>query len=167
MNTTSNIDSLESKIFWEASELRLRLDALQKEQKRIVFTNGCFDILHRGHVEYLCRARDLGDYLVLGLNSDDSVRELKGPGRPIQPMEDRIRILAGLFCLDFLIPFSESTPENLLSILQPDIHTKGGDYKPEELPEASVVQSYGGKVIILPFLEGRSSSRIIERSREQ
>ena len=108
MNTTSNIDSLESKIFWEASELRLRLDALQKEQKRIVFTNGCFDILHRGHVEYLCRARDLGDYLVLGLNSDDSVRELKGPGRTIQPMEDRIRILAGLFCLDFLIPFSES-----------------------------------------------------------
>tara|TARA_B100001939_G_scaffold348237_1_gene374709 strand:- start:19780 stop:20463 length:684 start_codon:yes stop_codon:yes gene_type:complete len=165
MNESSNIDQLESKIFWDGAALRQQLADLQQRGQKIVFTNGCFDILHRGHVEYLCRARDLGDFLVLGLNSDDSVRELKGPGRPIQPMEDRIRILAGLFCLDFLIPFSESTPEALLSILKPDIHTKGGDYKPEALPEAAVVQSYGGQVIILPFLEGRSSSKIIERSR--
>ncbi|MEQ8353385.1 MAG: D-glycero-beta-D-manno-heptose 1-phosphate adenylyltransferase [Leptospiraceae bacterium] len=164
MNKTSQLNFLEDKIYESAEDLRKKVNALQHQGKTIVFTNGCFDILHRGHVEYLCRARDLGDHLILGLNSDESVHGLKGEGRPVQTLEDRIRILAGLFCLDFLVPFSESTPENLLSILKPDIHTKGGDYKPEALPEASIVESYGGKVIILPFLEGRSSSSIIKRS---
>lgn len=159
------VETLESKIYTDASELRKKIQGLQKAQKTVVFTNGCFDILHRGHVEYLCRARDLGDCLVLGLNSDESVRGLKGPDRPIQPLEDRLRIMAGLFCLDFIVPFAEQTPEHLLSVLQPDIHTKGGDYKPETLPEARVVESYGGRVVLLPFLEGRSSSSIIQKSK--
>lgn len=162
---SKHLEILEGKIHQSPSELRRQLAALQTDGQRLVFTNGCFDILHRGHVEYLCRARSLGDALILGINSDESVKLLKGSNRPIQPLEDRIRILAGLFCVDFLIPFAEQTPESILSILKPDIHTKGGDYEPDALPEASIVKSYGGQVVILPFLEGRSSSRIIERSR--
>lgn len=166
MESDKQIQKLEAKIYSNRQRLRSQIQSLQEAGQSVVFTNGCFDILHRGHVEYLCRARSLGNALVMGVNSDASVRGLKGEGRPIQTLEDRIRILAGLFCVDFLIPFDEQTPESLLEELKPDIHTKGGDYSPESLPESRVVQSYGGRIVILPFLEGRSSSKIIEKSRK-
>lgn len=132
--------------------------------KKIVFTNGVFDILHAGHVGYLEQARQLGEFLVVGLNSDESVRRLgKGPNRPVNPIGDRARVIGALRCVDAVIVFAEDTPESLISQLKPDIHVKGGDYKKEDLPETQIVEGYGGQVVILPFLEGRSTTRIIEK----
>lgn len=132
--------------------------------RTIVFTNGVFDLLHSGHVTYLNRARDLGDVLVMGVNSDASVRRLnKGPERPLNPLADRMLVLAGLACVDFLVGFEEDTPVETLEILQPGIHCKGGDYRPEDLPEAATVESYGGKVIVLPFVPGYSTTGLVER----
>ena len=142
-----------------------RLAAYRSTGKRIVFTNGCFDILHRGHVTYLSRAKTLGDVLVVGLNSDDSVRRLKGEGRPINALEDRMRVLAALSCVDYIVPFEEDTPEHLLEMARPDIFVKGGDYTRERLPEAPLVERLGGRVEILPFVEERSTTSIIERIR--
>ena len=155
---------MESRLYSDRQKLRQVIEVRQKAGQTIVFTNGCFDILHRGHVEYLCRARDLGDALIVGVNSDESVRGLKGDGRPVQPLEDRMRILASLISVDYVIGFSESTPEALLSVLQPDVHTKGGDYDVQALPEAKVVQAYGGRIELIQFLDGRSSSGIIRKS---
>ena len=114
-----------------------KIDLVRRELegKKIVFTNGCFDLLHPGHVEYLCRARDLGDILWLGLNSDESVKRLKGPNRPVNQAEDRAMVLAGLGCVDFISTFVEDTPIQILSKVKPHIHTKGGDYVKENLPE--------------------------------
>jgi len=136
----------------------------ERENKKLVFTNGVFDILHAGHVQYLQQAKDLGDLLVVALNSDDSVRSLnKAPDRPINPLEDRMAIIAALRCVDYVLSFSEQTPENLIATLKPDIHVKGGDYTPEQLPETKIVRSYGGEVIILPFLTGRSTTSILQK----
>lgn len=127
--------------------------------KTLVFTNGVFDILHAGHVTYLEQARQLGDLLVVGLNSDESVRRLgKGPDRPVNPLEDRAIVIAALRCVDAVISFSEDTPVELIRSLRPDVHTKGGDYEPSRLPETPIVESYGGKVVVLPFLAGRSTT---------
>lgn len=135
--------------------------------RRVVFTNGVFDLLHSGHVTYLNRARDLGDLLVMGVNSDASVRRLnKGPERPLNPLADRMLVLAGLACVDYLVGFDEDTPEETLRILQPAIHCKGGDYRAEDLPEARVVHEYGGKVIVLPFVPGYSTTGLVKRLRE-
>ena len=135
--------------------------------KRLVFTNGVFDILHAGHVRYLEQARELGDLLIVGLNSDASVRRLgKGPERPINSEEDRAAILAALRCVDGVVLFDEPTPESLISQLRPDVHVKGGDYREEDLPEAPIVRSYGGDVVLLPLLEGRSTSSIIRKLSE-
>jgi len=133
--------------------------------KKLVFTNGCFDLLHPGHVEYLARARDLGDFLWIGLNSDESVNRLKGKGRPVNTSEDRAKVLAGLGCVDFITTFLEDTPLHLLAKIKPDIHTKGGDYTKEKLPEYPLILSYGGEVIILPFLEGKSTTSILEKAK--
>ncbi|NMG09546.1 D-glycero-beta-D-manno-heptose 1-phosphate adenylyltransferase [Brasilonema sp. UFV-L1] len=130
---------------------------------KIVFTNGCFDILHAGHVFYLQRAKALGDILIIGVNSDNSVRSLKGPTRPINPLEDRIQVLAALGCVDYLIPFEEDSPSHLIRKLQPNIYVKGGDYTKETLPETPVVEEYGGVIEFLPFLENRSTTKTIER----
>ena len=130
---------------------------------KIVFTNGCFDILHAGHVSYLNRAKALGDILIIGVNSDDSIRRIKGVNRPINPLEDRIQVLGGLGCVDYLITFDENTPIDLIRLVQPDVYVKGGDYTKETLPEAPVVEQYGGIVELLPFVENRSTTRIIER----
>ncbi|WP_246047985.1 D-glycero-beta-D-manno-heptose 1-phosphate adenylyltransferase [Leptospira ilyithenensis] len=135
------------------------------EGKKIVFTNGCFDILHPGHVEYLSRARDLGDLLWLGLNSDLSVQRLKGPTRPINSLEDRAKVLSGLACIDFISSFEEETPLNLIQKIRPSIHTKGGDYLAEKLPEYGLVKSLGGEVVILPFLPGKSTTSILEKAK--
>lgn len=135
-----------------------------RQGKTLVFTNGVFDILHAGHVTYLEQARALGDLLVVGLNSDDSVRRLgKGPERPINTLEDRATVISALRSVDAVLEFGEDTPERLISELRPDIHVKGGDYLADQLPETAIVRSYGGKVVILPFLDGRSTTRIIRK----
>ena len=130
---------------------------------KIVFTNGCFDILHAGHVSYLNRAKALGNILIIGVNSDNSIRRIKGANRPINPLEDRIQVLGGLGCVDYLITFDEDTPIDLIRLVQPDVYVKGADYTKETLPEAPVVEQYGGIVELLPFVENRSTTRIIER----
>lgn len=137
--------------------------ALRKGNKKIVFTNGCFDILHVGHVRYLQAARALGDVLIVGLNTDASVRQLKGPTRPINSEGERAELLAALACVDYVTLFGESTPETVIDLLRPDIHVKGGDYKVEDLPEAKIVHGYGGEVVIMPLVADRSTTRLIER----
>src|SRR5690606_27630716 len=128
--------------------------------------NGCFDILHSGHITYLNRARGIDDVLVVGLNADESVRRLKGPERPINTLEDRARVLAALTCVDHVVPFEEDTPVELIKLARPDLYVKGGDYTEETLPEAPLVRSLGGRVEILPFVEDRSTTGIISRIRQ-
>jgi len=140
--------------------------AWHKQGKRIVFTNGCFDLLHPGHVHYLQEARDLGDLLIVGLNDDDSIRRLKGASRPVNNLEHRACMLAALRSVDLVVPFSEDTPLNLITALLPDILVKGGDYRPDDIVGAKEVCANGGKVIVIPFLEGHSSTNIIARIRE-
>lgn len=130
----------------------------------VVFTNGCFDLLHRGHVEYLTAARQLGDRLVLGLNTDASVSRLKGPGRPVTPEQDRATVLAGLAAVDAITFFDEDTPRNLIATLLPDVLVKGGDYRPDDIVGKTEVEAAGGKVIVLPYLEGRSTTDILQRA---
>ncbi len=132
---------------------------------RLVFTNGCFDLLHPGHVDYLERARALGDALVVGLNDDASIRRLKGRGRPVNPLADRARMLAALRAVDMVVPFSEDTPLELIRRLEPDVLVKGGDYRIEEIVGAREVQARGGEVVVMPFLEGYSTTALIERIR--
>jgi rfaE bifunctional protein nucleotidyltransferase chain/domain len=131
--------------------------------ERIVFTNGCFDILHRGHVEYLAAARELGDLLIVGLNSDASVRRLKGPSRPVNPQADRALVLAGLAAVDAVTVFDDDTPLRLIEALLPDVLVKGGDYSRESIVGAEPVEAAGGRVVIVPLVAGRSTSGIIER----
>jgi len=128
---------------------------------RLVFTNGCFDILHRGHVEYLHRARDLGDILVVGVNTDESVERLKGPGRPIVPQGDRAMVLAGLESVDAVTLFHEDTPRALIAELLPDVLVKGGDYTLDRIVGREEVEAAGGEVRVIPFLGGRSTSQLI------
>jgi D-beta-D-heptose 7-phosphate kinase/D-beta-D-heptose 1-phosphate adenosyltransferase len=133
----------------------------------VVFTNGCFDLLHRGHVEYLYTARNLGDALILGLNTDASVRRLKGPARPVVPEGDRQAVIAALGCVDAVTLFDEDTPRALIAALLPDILVKGGDYRPEDVVGKAEVEAAGGKVMIIPFLEGRSTTGLIQKLQEQ
>src|SRR5690606_35261998 len=133
-------------------------------QERVVFTNGCFDILHRGHVEYLFAARQLGDRLVVGLNGDDSVRRLKGEGRPVNGFEDRAVVLAGLAAVDAVVRFDEDTPLQLIEALLPDVLIKGGDYAAESVVGGREVIAAGGEVVIAPLLPGRSTTSIIQRA---
>lgn len=133
--------------------------------QRVVFTNGCFDLLHRGHVEYLYAARALGDALVLGVNSDASVRRLKGPERPLVSEEDRATVLAALGCVDAVTIFDEDTPQALIAALLPDVLVKGGDYRLEDVVGRAEVETTGGRVVILPFLDGRSTTRLFQRIR--
>ena len=134
-------------------------------QRKVVFTNGCFDILHRGHVEYLAYARSLGDALIVGLNSDRSVTELKGPGRPINSEDDRSVILAGLEAVDAVVVFGEATPLSLIKGLLPDVLVKGGDYTVEGVVGAREVMAAGGQVIIADLVPGRSTTNLIARTR--
>jgi len=132
----------------------------------VVFTNGCFDIIHRGHVVYLEKARALGDVLVVGLNSDSSAGKLKGPGRPVNSQGDRAYVLTGLRAVAHVVIFEEDTPEKLIAGIRPDIHVKGGDYREEDLPEGPLVRSYGGEIVIVPLVEGRSTTGVIEKMKE-
>lgn len=135
-----------------------------RKQNRIVFTNGCFDLLHRGHVYNLSRARELGDILVVGLNGDASVSKLKGPGRPVNQQQARAEVLASMAFVDFVILFYEDNPLNLLRAVMPNILVKGGDYEIEEVVGYMEVSSWGGRVEIIPLLEGYSTSSIIKKS---
>ncbi|MEH1093913.1 D-glycero-beta-D-manno-heptose 1-phosphate adenylyltransferase [Micromonospora sp. CPCC 205739] len=147
------------------------LDAIVADHRRagrsIVFTNGCFDVLHPGHVRYLEQARALGDLLVVAVNSDGSVRRLKGPDRPVNPVEDRITLLAALSCVDHVVVFEEDSPAKLIETVRPDVYVKGGDYPPEMVPEAPLVRRLGGQVRTLGYVPDRSTSAIIDRIRAQ
>lgn len=138
-------------------------NALKLHDRKIVFTNGCFDVLHYGHVRYLLEARKLGDLLVVGLNNDDSVRRLKGSTRPVNGENERAFVLAALSCVDYVSLFEEDTPEELIKIVRPDVLVKGGDYTIDNIVGADFVQRNGGVVTTIPFVEGFSSTRIIEQ----
>lgn len=140
-------------------------DRLRAQGRTVVATGGCFDLLHTGHVRLLRTARQHGDALIVLLNSDDSVRTLKGPGRPVMPAADRARVLAALACVDAVAVFSEETPERLIGMVQPDIWVKGGDYAAEDLPEAEVVRRHGGDVVIVPTVAGHSTTALIAAAR--
>ncbi|MDE0482755.1 MAG: D-glycero-beta-D-manno-heptose 1-phosphate adenylyltransferase [Candidatus Poribacteria bacterium] len=152
---------LNQKIY-HRSELASRLQQAKSDGNVVVTTNGCFDVLHLGHLRYLQAARQLGDLLVVAVNSDNSVRELKGENRPLIPEDERAEMLAGLECVDYVVIFSESTPIELLSELKPNIHVKGGDYKLEQLIEREVVEENGGKVIVGLNVPGKSTTNLIE-----
>lgn len=134
-----------------------------RRNKKVVFTNGCFDIIHAGHVRYLTAAKNFGDVLIVGLNSDNSVRKLKGASRPINNQADRAEVLLALKPVDYVIIFDELTAENLIAKVKPDIYVKGGDYTLETLPEAKIVQSYGGRVEFVNLVAGKSTSNIIKK----
>ncbi len=132
-------------------------------RKKVVFTNGCFDILHKGHVTYLQKARKLGDMLVVGINSDASVKRLKGPDRPVNSEKDRAFVLGALDCVDKVILFSEDTPEKLIRKIRPDVLVKGGDWKKENVIGAPFVESYGGKVRLISFVKGFSTTGLLAK----
>lgn len=138
-------------------------ETVRADGATIVFTNGCFDILHAGHVRYLTAAAMMGDFLVVGLNSDASVRRLKGEGRPIVSGADRAEVLDALRAVDIVTIFDELTAEELVRLVRPDVYVKGGDYSLDTLPEAKIVQAAGGRVEFIPFVEGHSTTNVIER----
>lgn len=135
---------------------------LKNEGKRVVFTNGCFDLLHIGHVRYLAEAKAQGDVLIVGVNSDSSVRGLKGDKRPLIRDVERAELLAALAACDYVTVFAERTPETLIRTLQPDVHVKGGDYRKQDLPEAKIVESYGGEVVLVNLTFGHSTTDLIK-----
>ena len=146
-------------------ELTAILDRLKAEGKKIVFTNGCFDLLHPGHIRYLDKARNEGDFLVVALNSDSSVKRIKGEGRPIFNEKERCEIVSGLAYVDFLTIFEEETPQEIIEELQPDVLVKGGDWPKEQIVGREAVESAGGKVLSIGFEQDFSTSSIIERIR--
>jgi len=156
------LDSIKGKIF-ELEELQSRIAGWRIRDEKIVFTNGCFDLLHLGHISYLSEAKALGDKLIIGLNADASVKKLKGPSRPINDSESRAMMLASFSFVDAVIFFEEETPLDLITALAPDVLAKGGDYKLNQIVGHDVVLKQGGKVEIIPFLEGYSSTKIVTR----
>ena len=147
----------------ERQDIAKFCEILRKGGQKVVFTNGCFDILHAGHVTYLEAAKAQGDVLVLGLNTDASVRHLKGPERPINNELDRAKVVGALKSVDYVVFFGEQTAEAVIAEVKPDIYVKGGDYTLDTLPEAKIVQSYGGKVAFIDMVEGRSTTNIINK----
>jgi D-beta-D-heptose 7-phosphate kinase/D-beta-D-heptose 1-phosphate adenosyltransferase len=147
------------------TDLAIELDRRRRQGERIVFTNGCFDILHVGHVRYLQQARDLGQTLVVGLNSDASVRRLKGPTRPVNAAEVRAEVLAALACVDYVTAFDEDTPQRLIETVRPHVLVKGADYRPDQVVGREFVESQGGQVVLLPLVPGQSTTRLVEHTR--
>lgn len=145
------------------SELKAKIDRLKREGKKVVFTNGCFDILHAGHTRYLREARKLGDTLILALNSDSSVRSIKGPMRPIVPEAERAEVVAALDSVDYVTVFDELTPLELIEFLRPDVIVKGGDWAEKDIVGAEAVRKWGGRVAIMPEIEGASTTNIIDK----
>ncbi len=149
----------------DVHDVQKNIEPLRRMGKTLVTTNGCFDLLHTGHIRYLYDAAQLGDILVVGINSDESVIRLKGPSRPIQKEHDRVFQIGALKVVDYSFIFFEDDPCSFLEILRPDVHVKGGDYVPEKLPETKVVERYGGRIAIVPFADGYSTSRLIDTIR--
>jgi len=149
----------------ESSKKRLTafINGAKKNQKKIVFTNGCFDVLHVGHLRYLSASRASGDLLIIGLNTDASVRRNKGAGRPVVPQDERAEMLLGLECVDAVVFFDETTPEDIIGFIRPDVLVKGAQYAENEIVGAAFVQSYGGKLIRAEMIEGVSSTDIIKK----
>ena len=158
----SHLNKINSKIF-SLDDLKNQVNAWKQAGKKIVFTNGCFDIIHRGHIEVLAQTAYLGDRLIIGLNSDSSIQKLKGEDRPIMTENSRAILLAALSFVDAVILFPEDTPINLISTLLPEILAKGGDYEIETIVGHEIVQNNGGQVILVPFVEGFSSTTIIDK----
>jgi len=142
------------------------MDRAKTQGGKIVFTNGCFDILHLGHIDYLSKAADLGDFFIIGLNTDESVKKLKGIGRPIINQNARASLLASLFFVDLVIPFSEETPYKLIKAIVPDVLVKGGDYKADEVNGNDIVKANNGEVVILDFLKGYSTTSITNKIKD-
>ena len=156
-------NQLKEKVVSQDQALK-ELKAWREKNKKIVFTNGCFDIIHPGHIDYLSQARDLGDILVLGLNTDQSVRRLnKGSNRPINDERTRAYVLAGLASVDLIVFFDEETPYNLIKLLQPNVLVKGNDYEVEKIIGFDILKENGGEVITIPFLDGYSTSSLIKK----
>lgn len=147
----------------EKEKLKAVLEDLKSKNKKIVFTNGCFDIIHSGHITYLYKAKSYGDILVIGLNSDDSVKRLKGVDRPINNQTDRALVLSALEMVDYVCIFNENTPIELITELKPDVLVKGGDYTKDAIVGSDLVEANGGKVIIVPFVQGKSTTKIINK----
>lgn len=143
------------------------INQAKRNGEQIVMTNGCFDILHMGHINYLKKAHSLGDRLIVAVNSDDSVQRLKGEARPINPLNNRMAVLAALSCVDWVVPFHEDTPEELISLLKPDVLVKGGDYKEDQIAGADIVKQSGGNVFVLPFENGCSTTSILEKIKDK
>jgi len=152
-------------MLYQPEELVSIVTKIRDKGGKTVFTNGCFDILHTGHVRYLSESKKLGDIQIVALNTDNSVKRLKGEARPINKLEDRAEVIAALRSVDYVTFFDEETPASILEIIRPDILTKGGDYLKEKVVGYDLLMSYGGEVIILDFVEGKSTTRIIEKSR--
>lgn len=155
------------KYYVNLNELVKKIELLKKQGKKIVFSNGCFDILHKGHVSLLNQARALGDVLIVGINSDSSIKRLKGPERPINCLDDRITVLAGLQSVDFLISFEEESPVKIIKAIKPNVLVKGGDYSESEIPEAGLIRQLGGEVKIINFIQDKSTSNIIKKIRDR
>lgn len=156
------LERIKSKLLTR-DQLRNLREVWSFKERRVVFTNGCFDLLHLGHIEYLAKASDLGDVLVIGLNSDSSVRRLKGPGRPVTNEEARAMILSSLSFVTAVILFDEETPYDLIAAVQPDVLVKGADYKPEEIAGHDIVLARGGEVVTVPLTAGYSTTDILKK----
>ncbi len=144
-------------------DVRALIDVIHHSGKTVVTTNGCFDILHAGHVRYLEKTKSFADYLIVLLNSDKSIKSIKGPSRPINSENDRAEILSALRCVDYVVLFDENSPRDLLDEIKPDVYTKGADYTMETLPEADIMKKNGTRVEFIEFLEGRSTTKTIEK----
>lgn len=150
----------------QREDLRALIDTIHHAGKTVVTTNGCFDILHVGHVRYLEKTKTFGDYLIVLLNSDKSVKSIKGPSRPVNNEMDRAEILSALRCVDYVVLFDEDSPRNLLDEMKPDVYTKGADYTLETLPEADIMKKNGTRVEFIDFVEGKSTTKTIEKMKE-
>ncbi len=151
------------KKFEELIQIR---EELRHQNRKVVFTNGCFDLLHSGHIHIFREAKKLGDVFIVAVNEDESVRKIKGESRPIFPLEERLEVLEAIEDIDYLLSFAEETPQRVIAALLPDVLVKGGDWAPEEVVGKREVEEAGGKVVIIPYLEGRSTSEIIDRISE-
>jgi rfaE bifunctional protein nucleotidyltransferase chain/domain len=162
----NSLDKINSKILWNWESLPLLINEWKNNNEKIVFTNGCFDIIHRGHIELLSKAADLGQKLIVALNSDSSVQRLKGPGRPLQDEKSRALIMAGFGFVDLVVLFSQDTPFELISLIKPDILVKGGDYKAEEIVGYDIVTQNKGKVVTINFVDGYSTTSIVNKMKD-
>lgn len=162
----TDLEVLQAKIITDPVALDRLIAVWKFKENKIVFTNGCFDLIHRGHIEYLAKASALGDVLVVGLNTDASVRSIKGRSRPLQDEYSRALILAAMRFVDFVVLFDEDTPENLIRKIQPDVLIKGGDYKPSEIVGYDIVTAKGGKVLTIELVENYSTTKLIKKIRK-